>query len=59
MFPQKMVRLLLAFTLVFSVLPAAWAQAEQSDHSGHWAEAIIDRWLEEGLRLSGRNVPAE
>jgi len=49
MLAKKMVRLLLALTLVFSVLPAAWAQAEQSDHSGHWAAEIIDKWLEEGL----------
>jgi len=49
MIPKKMGRLLLVFSLVFSVLPAAWAKAAQSDYAGHWAEETIDKWLKEGL----------
>lgn len=47
--PRKLGGLLLALSLVFSLLPASWVQAAEPDYAGHWAEETIDKWLKEGL----------
>jgi len=50
--PGKFGRLLLVLSLVFSLMPAVFARAAESDYAGHWAEETIDKWLKEGL-ISG------
>ncbi len=45
---RKILGILLAFVLVFSLLPAA-ALASYADTEDHWAETAIDKWSDLGI----------